>query len=245
MQLYFIRHGQSVNNRTWDENKSFAGRVPDPQITDLGRLQAHAAAGCLSRIRPGQITKDGDPANRHEYGITHLYSSLLTRAVETATIIGDQIGMNPVAWPDLHEWGGVYNLALVVEQSEGLPGPGRSYFETQFPRLALPETLTEAGWWNRGWESFDELPTRAERVVARLLERHSRASDRVALVGHGGFYNYFMGAVLGQLDTIQGPHLSLRFLLNNAAITRVDFKNGTTNLVYHNRTEHLSSELIS
>lgn len=247
MQCYFIRHGQSANNLAWDRNKSFEGRVPDPTVTELGRLQAHAAANCLTRIRPTRQTKDGDPANRREFGITHLYSSLLVRAVETAAIVGEHIGVDPVGWPDLHEWGGVYNLASSVEDSVGLPGAGRSYFAEKFPTLELPDSLDDQGWWNRGWESFDEVPGRARRVVDELKRRHSHTEDRVAIIGHGGFYMYFMGAVLNQDDLIRGPQqgMQLRLTLNNAGITRIDFTEDTTNLVYLNRTEHLTSELIT
>jgi 2,3-bisphosphoglycerate-dependent phosphoglycerate mutase len=72
------------------------------------------------------------------------------------------------------------------------------------------------------------------------LERHGNTQDRVAVVSHGGFYNHFLAVVLG---------LEARgkwwFLLNNTAITRIDFTLEEARLVYQNRVEHLPRELIT
>jgi len=73
-----------------------------------------------------------------------------------------------------------------------------------------------------------------------LLKRHGQSDDRVALVGHGGFYQYLMGAILGLED------LSNLFLgLSNTGISRIDFDLPSVTVVYLNRVDHLPPGLIS
>jgi broad specificity phosphatase PhoE len=52
MQLYFIRHGQSANNRLWDTTSSDEGRVEDPELTDAGQQQAKLVAQFWPNTRP-------------------------------------------------------------------------------------------------------------------------------------------------------------------------------------------------
>lgn len=97
MQLYLIRHGQSlVNLADWQHGNS------DEGLTDLGREQARAVAHRLAALPDG---------------VDVLYASTMRRAHETATYIGDaldlgitsddrirEIGNNRLdhaPWPDL------------------------------------------------------------------------------------------------------------------------------------------------
>lgn len=57
---------------------------------------------------------------------------------------------------------------------------------------------------------------------------------------HGGFYNYFLKTLLGI-----GPNADIWFVMNNAAITRIDFTEGETRLIYQNRLDHLPTGLIT
>ena len=40
MELYMVRHAQSINNALWDRHQSSEGRLPDPGLTELGNEQA-------------------------------------------------------------------------------------------------------------------------------------------------------------------------------------------------------------
>ena len=50
MQLYFIRHGQSINNARWqDDGYSDHARESDPPLTETGVLQAQYAGEFLAQ----------------------------------------------------------------------------------------------------------------------------------------------------------------------------------------------------
>ena len=247
MQLYFIRHGQSENNALWMNTGSHIGRSEDPGLTAVGRQQAEILARFLSQanstLRP-PFTSTGlstsDFQNVAGFGITHLYSSLMLRAVTTGTIIAQALDLPLVAWKDIHEWGGIYLRDEQTDEPIGLPGRNRAYFEQHFPDLVLPDSLGEAGWWGRPFEEPELRFPRARRVLHDLLERHGHTADRVALVSHGGFFNYLLAAILN-MPGREG----YRFYLNNTAISRFDFNDEAIWLNYLNRVDFLSKELIT
>lgn len=73
--MILIRHGQTEFNRVFSATRRDPG-VRDPDLTDYGRHQAQAVASIL---RP--------------FGLGRLISSPYTRALETAGIIADQLGL--------------------------------------------------------------------------------------------------------------------------------------------------------
>ena len=245
-QFYFIRHGQSANNFLWDQTGSNAGRSEDAELTETGRRQAGLLAQFLRRADPAAAVSGNDPHNRAGFGLTHLYTSLMVRAVATATDIAEATGLPLVAWEDAHETGGIYLENTETGECIGQPGKNRAYFEAHYPRLVLPENLTASGWWNRPQETQEQKPIRAQRFLQELLQRHGASDDRVAVVSHGAFYNYLMTAFL---KLPSRDHVW--FMLNNTAITRIDFHdegvgyNGHADLVYTNRTDFLPDELIT
>lgn len=235
MQFYFIRHAQSSNNFLYDTTGSSVGRVEDPELTETGRRQAQLLADFLARGNP----LPNDRLNRSGCGITHLYTSLMVRAVATATIIGRALNVAPVAWEDLHEGGGIYLEDLETGAKIGQPGKTRAYFAAHYPELVLPATMNDAGWWNRPFEEYEQVFPRAERFLNDLLARHGNTEDRVAVISHGGFYNVLMQTLF------KIGRANVWFALNNAAITRIDFLGEETVLVYTNRTDFLPDELIT
>ena len=226
MRFYFIRHAQSQNNLLWDQTGTNKGRSQDAELTPLGQQQAES----LARFLQERVD---------EFGVTHLYTSLMLRAVMTGATMADALGLSPVAWEDLHETGGIYVEDEQTGQAIGQPGKHRAYFQECYPRLILPDSLNEAGWWNRPFEEREQRLARAQRFLRDLLERHGQTDDRVAVVSHGAFYNYFLSALL------DWPRKDgCWFMLNNAAITRIDFEDRVT-LVYLNRFEHLPREWVT
>ena len=240
MQLYFIRHGQSENNALWLNTGSHKWRNEDPGLTEVGQQQAEFLAQFLSQAAPGVAASGSDIQNVAGFGITHLYSSLMLRAVTTGTIIARSLDLPLVAWEDLHEWGGIYLRDEQTDEPIGLPGRNRAYFEQHFPDLVLPDSLGEAGWWNRPFEEPEQRLPRAKRFLRDLLERHGGADDRVAVVSHGGFYNYLLVTILN-LPGREGYW----FVMNNTAISRIDFNDEEIRLVYLNRVDFLPKELIT
>lgn len=239
MQLYFIRHAQSVNNLIYDQTGSWRGRVEDPELTDLGVKQAERLAAHLAERRDVQPSPGWDPFNLRGYAITHLYTSPMVRAAHTASLVGQAIGLSPVVWEDIHEAGGIY-LDGEDGSKIGLPGKNRAYFEERFPALTLPVTIGENGWWNhRPFESDDERAERAGRAWRTLLDRHGGTDDHVAMVSHGEFFVRFLAAALG-LNAAD----RVWFSMGNTAISRMSLRDDVA-VIYTNRLTHLPPELVS
>ncbi|MEY2406219.1 MAG: glucosyl-3-phosphoglycerate phosphatase, partial [Acidimicrobiaceae bacterium] len=72
VRILLVRHGQSE----WNALGRWQGQA-DPPLSDLGRLQAHAAAHALGAV--GAV-----------------FASDLVRAAETAAIIAAELGVGPV-----------------------------------------------------------------------------------------------------------------------------------------------------
>ena len=86
-------------------------------------------------------------------------------------------------------------------------------------RSCLSQADGDDGWWNRPHESMEQQARRARRVVGELIERHGGTDDRVAIVSHGGFYNFVLAELLGmQADN------GFWFNINNTGITRFNFE---------------------
>ena len=240
MQFYFIRHGQSENNALWKRTGSSKGRSEDPELTEIGRQQSEFVAQFLRRADSTAVVNGSDVQNVAGFGITHLYSSLMVRAVATGTAIAKALDLPLVAWEDLHERGGIYLKDEETGERIGQPGKDRAYFEAHYPDLVLPDSLGEAGWWNRPFEEPEQRLTRAQRFWRDLMERHGHTDDRVAVVSHGGFYNDLLAAILNLPE-----REAYWFVLNNAAITRIDFNDDRIGLIYLNRIDFLPKELVT
>lgn len=242
MQLYFIRHAQSENNLLWAQTGSTEWRSEDPDITPVGRRQAEALAKFLRGPDHGEETLmvDHDPQNVHGVGLTHLYCSLMVRAVETGRVVAHALDLSLVGWLDIHEVGGIHRRDPETGENVGLPGHGRGFFETHYPDLELPDSVTELGWWNRPFEEHEQRRGRAQQFLDGLDRRHGGSDDRVAVISHGGFYNHVMRCLLRMPED-----RSRWFSINNAAITRIDFDADSTWIHYTNRCDFMAGEIIT
>ncbi|MBI4785743.1 MAG: histidine phosphatase family protein [Chloroflexi bacterium] len=239
MQFYFIRHAQSMNNLLYDTGASRFERSHDPELSQPGREQAQVLARFLCRTGSPRLSNGRDDYNAAGFGITRLYTSLMVRAVATGTVVAQALNLPLVGWQDLHESGGLYLEDERTEERVGQCGPNRAFFERHYPRLVLPDSCDDVGWWNRPFEEHDQAMARARRFLTELLERHGRSDDRVAVISHGDFYNCVL-RTLFQIEKAVGW-----FDLNNAGITRMDFEKEKFRLVYANRVEFLSPELVT
>ncbi|HLO29239.1 MAG TPA: histidine phosphatase family protein [Anaerolineales bacterium] len=264
MEFYFIRHGQSQNNANW--NNPDYQESPDPALTEVGHEQARLLAEFLKKNQTITNDKVWDIQNRYGFGLTHIYTSLMERAVYTAAPIAQALDIPLIAWKEIHEEGGIFSRgdkrstpqsgsadqrSSPVDKSSilGLPGRTRSFFVENFPALTLPEDLDETGWWNRPFEEEEERQPRADQVFADLLARHGdqegRPQQRIALVSHGGFFMRLIGAIL-KLPWRQAA-LGLRswIILNNCSISRFDVHKEDINIAYLNRVDYLPDDLIT
>jgi 2,3-bisphosphoglycerate-dependent phosphoglycerate mutase len=246
MELYFIRHGQSVNNAKW--NSADFQESPDPTLTGNGHEQARLLAEYLKKNQTITNDKDWNLQNRYGFGLTHIYTSLMERAAFTAAPIAQALDIPLIAWKEIHEEGGIYSRGD-PSNLQGLPGRPRSFFMENFRTLTLPDDLDETGWWNRPYEADEERQPRADQVLAELLGRHKdqkgRSIHRVAFVSHGGFFMRLMCAML-KLPWRQAAHgLRSWFALNNCSISRFDIYGDQLSIAYINRTDHLPNHLIT
>ena len=240
MQFYFIRHAQSSNNALYDSTGSWDGRSADPELTEMGWQQARALADYLQRSPADPQAAGRDAANHGGFGITHLYCSPMLRAVDTGSVVAAALDLPITVWPDWHEGGGIYLNDSETDEPYGLPGATRPQLQARCQRIVLPDSVTDTGWWNRSMEVKEERPVRARRVIDELLARHGGTEDRVAVISHGGFYNHIIWAAV----RAERPE-KIWMVLNNTAITRIDFNEDWTDMVYLNRLDHLSPGMVT
>ncbi len=252
MQLYFIRHGQSTNNAIWQDNQyNMDSRVADPTLTEKGFQQAAITGEMLnSQIanRSDGIADTWDPQNRAGFHLTHLYCSLMERAVQTGTVISKIVGLPLVGLPDVHEIGGIYRETMVngtptIEVSHGLTP---AQLADRYPELILSKPIPEQGWWVGGREELPRRLERAKRVIHFLKEHHGGTDDRVGIVTHGSF-SALLYRVMLNLDLAAEIDIVVRngFVSNNCSITRFDQYGQDLAMVYYNRVEHLPTDLIT
>ena len=238
MELYLIRHGQSVNNANGED---LSKRHRDAPLTEIGHEQAQRVAQHLAGNDYPEMAFSRYPQQgyRVNYGLTRLYCSAMHRALQTAQPIAAALGLQPEVWVDIHEQGGIY--LDETNGRRGYPGLTRSEISTQFGGYVLPEDVTDNGWWNRDYETPSVFEARALRVAARLREwAQTHAQERVGMVSHGEFIDALIKALLNQL-----PGYGVYYHHYNTAITRIDFRDGDTVLLYVNRVAHLPTTLIT
>lgn len=180
MHFVLIRHAQSENNRLWAETGTADFHDPDPGLSPLGERQARALARDAELLpwRP-----------------THVYASLMSRAIATAAPFADALDLPVLGHELLHEVGGPYVGSHLTERVAHA-GAGRATLAALSPRLVLPDAAGDDGWFPGPLEAIEDALTRAEVVVTALRERHA-ADDVVALFTHGWFTQKLLRTLLG------------------------------------------------
>lgn len=245
MYLIVVRHGQSANNAAYAAHQARARaagagthdgrapRVPEPALTDLGRQQAEAFAAAVPAGLPGL------PAG----GPTHLYASLMLRAVQTAAPLARALDLPVVLRGDAHEVHGVHRSddAGHVGAAGMSVDALRAHCPTVVPGPGAPADPQQP--WSGGFEADAALAApRAAALVAGLRAAHG-PDDVVVLVTHQHFSWYLAAALLAPGGTA-GP---LRLRLDNTAHLAVRVPAGADGaypggplLLWSNRSDHLA-----
>ncbi len=230
----------------WLETNSHIGRHPDPLLSDTGRQQAKHLADFLQNTCEPEGEMWSPPHERKGFGITHLYSSLMLRAVETGLMVSKAVGVPLNGWIDIHETGGIVSGDGEEVPFEGQPGSTASFLQRHYPDLIFSGQFGEQGWWNRPREEDAEKRPRAHKAIETLLEKHGHSEDRVLMITHGSFYIHLMRELMEIHDS------NVYFELSNTAITRWEiYPNAKEQdrwvrmLVYMNRVDHLPRELVT
>jgi len=217
MDLYLIRHGQSINNRE-DTHVDF------PRLTDLGYEQAHLAGKALKDIN-----------------LVKLYCSPMLRSVQTAQKVGSMINLDPQIIVELHEGGGVYTLA----PGKKMGGLKRSKILESSPNAILPKTVTEKGWRLHQAHTKEEgvrlIQRNMEKVINFMMENHYDEKDKVAVITHGRSGSILISTVLG----MPPDRDYARFGQNNCGISLIRMSSDVTRLVFLNRIDHMPVEYVT
>jgi len=201
-QLLLLRHGQTAGNvqRVW---QGWTGG----ELTPLGVQQAEATARRLATC--GQT-------------IDALYSSPLHRAWQTAQIVGQALGLSPVAHEGLKEiWFGEIEGVTQEEFAARYPEIHRRWSNRSDMNFTWP-----------GGESRAKVHQRARRAIEEIVTRYDGGSIVVAT--HGGT----LRAILAHLFPVQlGRSCSCN--LDNCSLTRVWLTPDGPQLLALNDKSHL------
>jgi probable phosphoglycerate mutase len=200
--LILLRHGETE----WNLSGRWQGQAADTQLTELGRAQARVVA---ERLR--------------SHPIRAIYSSDLLRAWETAQIVGDLLGLAPIADPALREsdigaWTGLTWPEIVAR------------FPDEVAAMFAGQEISRGG-----GESYGELRARLATAATRIAARHP--GETVLLVSHGAALRSLVAHVL-EASLAQMHRIAIG---GNTALSVVQMRHERLRLVSYNDTAHLDN----
>ena len=152
--MILVRHGQSEFNVVYGETRVDPG-IRDPNLTDLGRRQALAAAQTI-----------------REHDIRRLVTSPYRRAIQTAEIIAEALRLEIAVDPHIGE-----RAAFICDI-----GTPRSGLQAGWPHLRFDHI--EETWWPALEESEDSLDARG-RAFRDRMSRHDDWQRTAAITHWG------------------------------------------------------------
>lgn len=188
-RIVLVRHGESLAQL----NRVVGGHQGCTGLSDLGRRQVEALRDRLAATK--------------ELGeVAALYSSVMPRAVESAEILADALGVVEVA-----------RACDFCEQHPGeIDGRGWDDVQERYPR---PPSWDPDHRRVPGSETFNEMSARVGRVLDALVENH--AGQTVVVACHGGVILHSLVRWLG-LDP--DPRRSRAWMdADNASLTEWRF----------------------
>lgn len=200
--FYFLRHGET----TWNAEGRLCGSTDVP-LSDAGRRQAQLLA---FRVKP--------------FLADALYSSPLRRALETARLIGEAVGCEPVVDHRLAELNyGAWEGRTFEEIQRATPAAYRAW-DADPANLAPPEG-----------ESGVHLIERATPFLVDVAQRHQ--SGNVVVVSHKTVCRLLACHIMG----VPLSEYRRRVRMDNAALNIFETVDGNWRVVALNDTSHLST----
>ena len=196
MELFLCRHGQTEHN----DNGIVQGQM-DSKINGKGKEQARKLRDRLT-----------------EENITKVYSSSMTRAVETAEIVAEP-----------------HNAE--IEKTDKLREVARAEFEGEkFEELIeeISKSETEDYLWKpEGGESLEELKERGANFLNSIKEEHE--GEKILAISHGGTIS---STLLGVLE--HSARNSYRINQENCSINKFEWNKDRGWIIHSvNNTSHL------
>ena len=182
--ILLARHGET----DWNAERRFQGHADEP-LNAAGRRQARTLAEVVS----------GE-------SLVAIYSSDLRRALETAEIVGERLGLPVETRSGLRE--------IDVGEFRGL-----TYEEIVVRWPEVPQRTERLGYgWLEG-ESYDELGTRVFDELRAIAGRH--CGSTVLVVGHGAMMRVVLASTAG-LDLVS--HRRVLGPIGNCAVHRLELE---------------------
>lgn len=199
-KIYLLRHGQSEGNNTG----IIQGTV-DTMLTDKGREQAKLTAERLKDVK-----------------IDKIYTSGLTRAKDTAEIIGKAIGVEVEVVPEFCElsfgaWEGMDFEEVKTNHMEDFELWKKS------PHLFNKE----------GFEGIQGGKERMLNGLERIKEKDKH--ENILIVSHG---SSIKSLIIGLLDTENSLYRHL--VMSNAGLSLLEIGDYNTIVRFYNDFSHLS-----
>lgn len=200
LELYIIRHGQSMGNIERNTDGLSITDLHDPRLTELGKKQAIA---CGERFKIVEFDA--------------VYSSALLRAVETATEI---IKKQPTEKT-------LKILPLLTEAGVSEEYCHSSFDEinkiNKNTVLADDIDPTQSLFYYNSTSDESDLFERAEKAL-EYIKTHQKQGEKIAIVSHAAFITYLVFSIMGYKN--ECPLYDLDF--NNTGVTKVTlYKKGT------------------
>jgi broad specificity phosphatase PhoE len=158
VRLLLVRHGETI----WNQENRWQGHADVP-LSEAGREQARRLAQRLLTERRK---------------VRAIYASDLQRALHTAEILGERLGLAPTLEPawremDIGTWSGLTTAEVIA------------HYASDWERLRAGEDLPRGG-----GETFAQFQGRIVHGVEHLIREH--AGEQVAIVTHGGVVRAFL-----------------------------------------------------
>lgn len=170
MKIFFARHGESLANIL----HVISNRGLKYPLTQRGREQAAALAQKLE-----------------SRSITHIYSSPVLRAIETAVIAANHLGVHYEVTEALRE----YDMGIMEER-----GDREAWNQWQ----QLFDDWSKHQLWQRrveGGENFHDIQNRFIPFIEQLTDQHQKNDANILCIAHGGLYWMMLPRVLKNIAT--------------------------------------------
>ena len=203
-RILLVRHGQSQGNA----ERRFGGHTPTP-LSELGTRQAEATARALARE-----------------GVTAIYSSDLLRAVQTASPLAREAGLEINLTRAFRERSVGRMEGLTFEAAaEAFPDEYAALLRRDFEHVLS------------GGESYRQLLDRASAELDRAIENNRGGT--IVLFSHTGTICILALHLMGALDA---PALKPVWISSaNCGVTRFEIQQGgLTRVLCVNDTRHLA-----
>ena len=208
VRVLLVRHGETV----WNQENRWQGQADTP-LSETGYDQARQLARRLQN---------------EERPIRAIYTSDLSRARDTADILGQVLGVTPLfqaAWRemDIGTWSGLTTSEVATRHAE------------EWARLRQGEDLPRGG-----GETFAQFQGRLLQSSQRFIRDHR--GEQIIVVTHGGAVRAFLLHCRG-LDMNQFGQIEK---IGNTGVSEVSlFPNGETEIHSINSIVHLDGVALS